>query len=181
MFGKEPPIASPADAYPGLWVLRDAGKDYPASTFEDLINWFKQNRVSASSQVFHPKDKKWYPSEAIVPLIVQHIPITTTPTLEGYRVSKYVGIESVEVVIGTGPFTEFGAGVADFFGQRSTGFELKLQQAKQAALQKLRFLALRQGGNAVIGVDLDYTEFSGNRIGVVANGTIVEVEKMTSA
>jgi uncharacterized protein YbjQ (UPF0145 family) len=49
------------------------------------------------------------------------------------------------------------------------------------AIQKLRFLALRQGGQAVIGIDLDYTEFSSNRIGVVANGTIVKIEKLGSA
>jgi len=31
------------------------------------------------------------------------------------------------------------------------------------------------GGNAVIGVDIDYTEFSGNKTGVVINGTIVKL------
>jgi uncharacterized protein YbjQ (UPF0145 family) len=33
-----------------------------------------------------------------------------------------------------------------------------------------------KGANAVVGVDIDYTEFSGNRIGVVASGTIVCIE-----
>ena len=95
-------------------------------------------------------------------------------------VSRYVGIESVEVVIGTGVISEFTGGVADFFGQRSTDFEQKLQAAKKTAIQKLRFLALRQGGQAVIGVDLDYTEFSSNRIGVIANGTVVQIEMLSS-
>jgi len=66
-------------------------------------------------------------------------------------------------------FSEFGGDVADFFGARSTArstaFEEELQQAKRAALDKLKYRAFEKGDNAVIGVDLDYTEFSGNRIG----------------
>jgi len=41
----------------------------------------------------------------------------------------------------------------------------------------LSYRAYELGGNAVVGVDLDYTEFSGNRIGLIANGTIVEVTR----
>jgi uncharacterized protein YbjQ (UPF0145 family) len=101
--------------------------------------------------------------------------ISTTPSLDGYRVKAYLGVESVEVVLGTGPFSEFDADFADFFGTRATEFEKKLQRAKHATLDKLRLVAARQGANAVIGVDLDYTEFTGNRIGVIASGTLVHV------
>jgi uncharacterized protein YbjQ (UPF0145 family) len=103
--------------------------------------------------------------------------ISTTPTIDGYRVKRYIDIQSVEIVIGTGPFSEFKGAVADFLGNRCTEFERKLQGAKRAALENLRMLALHLQGNAVVGIDLDYAEFSSNRIAVVANGTIVEVEK----
>lgn len=101
--------------------------------------------------------------------------ITTTNNIDGYKVKKYIGIHSVEIVIGTGMFSEFGGEIADFFGRRSTAFENKLAAAKIAALNKLKYIAFKHGGNAAIGVDLDYTEFSGNRIGLIANGTVVEV------
>ena len=107
---------------------------------------------------------------------IASVQITTTHTIEGHRVVRYLDIESVEIVVGTGMFSEFGGDVADFFGARSTAFEKKLQKAKRTALDKLRYLAFDRGGNAVLGVDLDYTEFSGNRIGLIANGTIVRVE-----
>ena len=101
--------------------------------------------------------------------------ITTTNNVDGYLVERYIGIDSVEVVIGTGMFSEFGGDVADFFGTRASGFEMKLQSAKQAAFTKLKLNAFMQGGNAVIGIDIDYTEFTSNRIGVIANGTIVKI------
>ena len=103
------------------------------------------------------------------------IRMTTTPSIDGHLVHRYIDIESVEIVAGTGMFSEFGGDIADFFGARSTAFEQKLQRAKKTALDKLKYKAFELGGNAVIGIDLDYTEFSGNRIGLIANGTIVEV------
>ena len=35
--------------------------------------------------------------------------------------------------------------------------------------------AIKQGGNALIGVSFDYINFTNNLIGVVANGTVVEI------
>jgi uncharacterized protein YbjQ (UPF0145 family) len=108
--------------------------------------------------------------------VIESVPATTTPSVEGRRIKRYINIESVEIVVGTGAWSEFTGGVSDFFGARSTEFELKLQKARKIAVDKLRFLAATRGGNAVVGVDLDFTEFSGNRVGVIANGTVVELE-----
>jgi uncharacterized protein YbjQ (UPF0145 family) len=107
---------------------------------------------------------------------VAPVKVTTTSNLEGFRIKRYIDIDSVEVVIGTGAFSEFMGDVSDFFGARSSAFEKKLQQARRTAIDKLRYNAVALGGNAVVGIDLDYTEFSNNRIGVVANGTVVEAE-----
>jgi uncharacterized protein YbjQ (UPF0145 family) len=112
---------------------------------------------------------------------IKKVLVSTTPVLDGYRVKRYIDIQSVEVVTGTGLVSEFTGSVADFFGSRSTDFERKLHHARSMALDELRLRALRAQGNAVIGVDLDYTEFSLNRVGVVASGTIVEIEKQPGA
>ena len=101
--------------------------------------------------------------------------VTTTPSVDGTRVVAYLGIESVEYVIGTGPVAEFTTGIADIFGARSTAFEKKLQTAKVQAMDALKFRAAEKGANAVIGVDLDFTEFSGNRVALVLNGTLVKL------
>jgi uncharacterized protein YbjQ (UPF0145 family) len=104
--------------------------------------------------------------------------VTTTHSIDGYRVFKYLGIESVEVVIGTGPWSEFSGDLADFLGRRSKGFEAKLQEAKDAAFQLLKLKAAEKGAHAVIGIDMDYTEFSSNRIGVIVNGTLVQLTQL---
>ena len=101
--------------------------------------------------------------------------VTTTPSVDGTKVIAYLGIESVEYVIGTGPVAEFTTGIADIFGARSTAFEKKLQTAKVQAMNALKFRAAEKGANAVIGVDLDFTEFSGNRVALVLNGTLVKL------
>lgn len=101
--------------------------------------------------------------------------VTTTNGIDGFVVTKYLGIESVEFVIGTGVFSEITTDFQDFFGNRSTAFESKLQAAKKAAFEAFTMLAAEKGANAIIGVDIDYTEFSGNRIGLVLNGTLVRI------
>ena len=52
-------------------------------------------------------------------------------------------------VIGTGMFSEISTEVEDFFGQRSSAFEKKLQAAKKAAFETLTMLAAEKGANAV--------------------------------
>src|SRR5262249_28728131 len=95
------------------------------------------------------------------------------PTIEGQRIVAYLGIESVEVVIGTGFLSELSGEISDFLGARSKRFEGKLQEAKRVAFDLLKMRAAEKNANAVIGIDLDYTEFSGNRIGLIVNGTLV--------
>ena len=80
--------------------------------------------------------------------------------------------------MGTGFASEFSASFSDFFGNSSDMFSNKLRQAKEAALEKLILKSVEVGGNAIIGVDFDYITFTGNLIGVVANGTSVLIEKL---
>jgi len=78
---------------------------------------------------------KCYPqAEAEAIAACDRVAVTTSDGLEGHRVLAYLGIESVEIVIGTGILTEFMGSLADLAGERSTGFEKKLQDAKLAAI-----------------------------------------------
>lgn len=109
--------------------------------------------------------------------LAKEVVVTTTPSVDGYEVSKYLGIESVEFVIGTGAFSEVSSSLADFFGSRSSAFEKKLREAKKHAVDALKFAAAESGANAVLAVDMDYAEFSGNRIALILNGTLVELKR----
>ena len=101
--------------------------------------------------------------------------MTTTHSIDGHSVKRYLGIESVEFVIGTGVFSEISTDFQDFFGRRSSAFERKLQEAKKTAFDTLAMIAAERGANAILGIDVDYAEFTGNRIGLIVNGTLVEI------
>lgn len=103
--------------------------------------------------------------------------LTTGYDFHGYKICEYSGVISGQVVLGTGFLSEFTASFADFFGVESDKFANKLENAKNAALERLIVKSDAKGGNAIIGVDFDYITFHGNMIGVVANGTSVVIEK----
>ena len=104
--------------------------------------------------------------------------ITTTPTIEGKRITNYYGIVSGETIIGANVFRDIFASIRDIVGGRSGSYEEVLREAKETALREMQDQAARMGANAVIGVDLDYETVggSGSMLMVTANGTAVTIE-----
>ena len=82
--------------------------------------------------------------------------ITTTPSVEGRTVYEYKGIVFGEVVSGVDFVRDIGAGLRNFFGGRSAGYEEELQSARQEAPGEMSRRAEALGADAVIGVDVDY-------------------------
>lgn len=104
--------------------------------------------------------------------------ITTTPNIEGKRITKYYGIVSGETIIGANLFRDLFASVRDIVGGRSSSYEEVLREAKNTALREMEENAMRLGANAVIGVDLDFETVGGNSsmLMVTASGTAVFVQ-----
>ena len=106
--------------------------------------------------------------------------VVTTPSLEGRRITKYLGLVSGEAILGANIFRDFFAGIRDIVGGRSAAYEEELRKAKTIALEEMQQEAQRLGGNAVVGVDLDYETIStgsgGGMLMVSASGTAVVVE-----
>ena len=103
---------------------------------------------------------------------------TTTPNIEGKRITKYYGIVSGETIIGANLFRDLFASVRDIVGGRSNSYEEVLREAKNTALREMEEQAMRLGANAVIGVDLDFETVGGNSsmLMVTASGTAVFVQ-----
>lgn len=106
-------------------------------------------------------------------LALERIVIATTPALEGFRIAAYLGIVTSNVVLGSDWSADWNTISADFAGSRATGMQNRLQLAALAAQNELRALALARGGDAVVGVDLDYQIFGSNMVLLCANGTVV--------
>ncbi len=54
--------------------------------------------------------------------------VTTTPTVEGYRITGYYGIVFGEVITGINFLRDFGAGIRNLVGGRSAGYEEELYE-----------------------------------------------------
>jgi uncharacterized protein YbjQ (UPF0145 family) len=104
--------------------------------------------------------------------------VTTTPSIEGKRITKYCGIVTGEAILGANLFKDIFAGIRDLVGGRSATYERELQRARDLALAEMQQRAQEAGGNAVVGVDLDYEVLgTGNGMLMVsASGTAVQVE-----
>jgi uncharacterized protein YbjQ (UPF0145 family) len=53
----------------------------------------------------------------------------TTPTIEGRRVTRYLGIVTGEAILGANIFRDFFAGIRDIVGGRSAAYEEELRKA----------------------------------------------------
>ena len=104
--------------------------------------------------------------------------VTTTPSIEGRRITAYKGVVVGEAIIGANIFRDFFARVTDVIGGRSGAYEKSLGEARDIALRELEERAQAAGGNAVVGVDLDYEVMGegGGMLMVSASGTAVVVE-----
>jgi uncharacterized protein YbjQ (UPF0145 family) len=101
--------------------------------------------------------------------------VTTTHTVEGHRVTAYHGIVVGEAILGANVFRDIFAGITDIIGGRSAAYEDSLGEARQTALQEMEHRAREAGGNAVLGVDIDY-EVINNMLMVAASGTAVTLD-----
>ena len=109
--------------------------------------------------------------------------VTTTPSIEGHRIAAYHGVVAGEAIMGANLFRDFFAGITDILGGRSGQYEKVLQQARTEAIDELQHFAAQMGGNAVVGVDIDYEVIGkdGSMLMVSASGTAVSIEPASDA
>ena len=108
------------------------------------------------------------------------IVITTAHSLPGDPNYEVIEIITSECVEGMNVFRDMFAGVRDIVGGRSEASQKMLRNIRQTCLHELRREAHAVGADAVIGVDLDYSEFSGGRksmLFLVASGTAIKYKE----
>ena len=104
--------------------------------------------------------------------------ITTTNTVPGMEIAEYKGLATGEVVAGINFLKDLGAGLRNFFGGRSQGYEDEIIQARAEVLKELEARAAEMGANAVIGVRIDFDALGSNgnnMLLVTVTGTAVVV------
>ncbi len=104
--------------------------------------------------------------------------LVTTHTVPGREIQQALGIVSAECVLGINVFRDMLGGLRDFIGGRSGTHQKALREARETCLRELAQEAGAVGADAVVGVDLDYSEISGGGKGMVllvASGTAVRL------
>ena len=105
---------------------------------------------------------------------------STTPTIEGKRITRYHGVVTGEAILGANIFKDFFAGIRDIIGGRSAAYEKELRKAREIAFAEMEAQAQSLGANAVVGIDIDYENItmgdSRGMLMVTVSGTAVNVE-----
>lgn len=105
---------------------------------------------------------------------------STTPAIEGRRITAYHGVVTGEAILGANIFKDFFASIRDIIGGRSAAYEKELRKAREIAFAEMEEQAQGLGANAVVGIDIDYENVSmgdsGGMLMVSVSGTAVSVE-----
>lgn len=104
--------------------------------------------------------------------------MVTTETISGYEIQEYLGYISETVTFGINGVVEFFQ-IADTFGGESSIYKNTFDEAKDILNKRLETRAKEMGGNAVIGLRINYNEITGkgrSSILVSGTGTVVKAE-----
>ena len=104
--------------------------------------------------------------------------IATTPTIQGYRIKKVLGVVTGLTPRTRGVLGQFVGGIQSMLGGEVTAFTTELEKARVEAMGRVRTKALNLGANAIVGLDLETSDI-GLQVPIVvisATGTAVVVE-----
>ena len=105
--------------------------------------------------------------------------ITTTNSIDGAPVEKYLGIVTSNMVIGTGLFSDFKASFSDFFGGMSGSYRKQMDRLYYEACNAISLKAKALGANCILGFRIDFDEISGKGTSmfmISVSGTAVKIK-----
>ena len=103
--------------------------------------------------------------------------VTTAFTLDGYRVTKNIGMVRGIIVRSRSVFGTIGAGLQTLVGGDITLLSNLCEETRQHAYERMIQHAGQMGANAIIGVRYDATDVMQHVTEVLCYGTAVVVER----
>jgi uncharacterized protein YbjQ (UPF0145 family) len=104
--------------------------------------------------------------------------ITTCTSMEGYRITKQLGLVRGITVRSRSIVGNMAGGFMTMFGGKSTIYTELCEKAREEALQLMVLHANQVGGNAIINMRYDANEVMNGLTEVLAYGTCVILEKI---
>jgi uncharacterized protein YbjQ (UPF0145 family) len=87
--------------------------------------------------------------------------ISTTSAIENWKVEKYLGIVTDQIVLGANLFHDVFSSFRDVFGGSSKSYQKDLSKMENIVLDNLKRKASKLGANIILGLRLDFDEVSG--------------------
>ena len=108
------------------------------------------------------------------------IPVTTTFTIEGYRITRYLGV--VRGLVVRAPTIAQGilGGLKSIVGGQIGAYTTMCEQTRQQAFELLVDHAVALGANAVVGLRYESSEIGQGATEVLCYGTGVIIEPATA-
>jgi uncharacterized protein YbjQ (UPF0145 family) len=112
--------------------------------------------------------------------MIDHAMTTTTFTLDGYQVTKTLGVVRGITVRSRSVFGTIGASLQTLVGGNITLLSELCEKTRNEAFTLMLEHAAALGANAVVGVRYDATEVMQGVTEVLCYGTAVRIEKIAS-
>ncbi len=103
--------------------------------------------------------------------------VTTAFTLDGYRITKNLGLVRGITVRSRSVFGNIGAAIQILVGGNITLYTELCERAREEAYQVMVRHAAEMGANGIVGMRYDANNVAGGVTEVLAYGTAVVVEK----
>lgn len=153
-------------------------------TCHDLFKRAKAGDSSAANEfISRGGDLPGYVSEQVQATdAALAIPVTTEMAVPG--VSERLGVVTGQCALGMNIFRDFTAEIRDVIGGRSGAYQSAIKRAKDQCIIDMKAEAAELQADAVIAMDLDFSEITGGgglfggkgMIMVIATGTAVRME-----
>ena len=111
---------------------------------------------------------------------IEKVILTTAFKVSNHEIDYEIDVITSECVYGVNLFRDMFSSIRDLVGGRSKASQKVLRDLRKTCLLELKTEAHSIGANAVIGLDLDYSEISGGgkhgMLFLVASGTAVKLK-----
>jgi uncharacterized protein YbjQ (UPF0145 family) len=108
--------------------------------------------------------------------------VTTTFSIDGYRIKEYKGVVRAIVVRSPTILQGIFGGFKSIIGGQIEAYSEMCEQAREQAYDLLLERAVKRGANAIVGIRYDASEVGGRRVSateVLCYGTAVVIEPLS--
>ena len=141
------------------------------SQLNEIKKIIEKEELPSDSQIIYLKKLDVELTRKLRPLL------TTSHTIEGQKITEYLGIVSGHSVLGMNVFSDWFSGIWDIIGGRSGSYENYFIDAREQAIDDMVFEAEDLDATAIISIKIDYSSIEAKNtrmLMVSANGTAVK-------